>query len=163
MNNDTLRIGAIGCGYWGPNLVRNFSSLKNCEVKYVVDASPERREFVESSLPSTTAVEDHHKVLEDPDVDAIIIATPARLHFSQAEEALRAADTATLEPIVNNDADAFFAGVAADKNARQICGVAPIYVALRLGESTGELLRYGQGRIHPESGSVVSYAALAFA
>ena len=52
-----------------------------------------------------------------------------------------------------------------DRNARNVCGVAPVYVTLRLGTGSGpgELVRYGQGRIDPESGSVVSYAAVAFA
>ena len=53
--------------------------------------------------------------------------------------------------------------MARDENARNVCGVAPIYVTLKLGEGTGRLLRYGQGRIDPETGSVVSYAAVAFA
>ena len=44
--NDCITIAQIGCGYWGPNLLRNFSALPNCRVKYVVDASPARRAFV---------------------------------------------------------------------------------------------------------------------
>jgi len=85
------------------------------------------------------------------------------------ERALEKADRALLEPVLAGDADAFFSAVAADGNARNVCGVAPIYLTLRLGETdgagaaAGELLSYDQGRIHPESGSVVSYAAVAYA
>ncbi len=53
---DQFVIAQIGCGYWGPNLLRNFSALKNCRVKYVVDASAERRAFVSANFPRTTAV-----------------------------------------------------------------------------------------------------------
>ena len=50
MRDNKLIVAQYGCGYWGPNLVRNFSGLPDCEVQYVVDPSPERRAFVESSL-----------------------------------------------------------------------------------------------------------------
>jgi len=78
------------------------------------------------------------------------------------ERNLATSDRVLLDAIVANDADAFFDAIAADHNATQVCGVAPIYLTLRLGAGSGELLRYGQGRIHPESGSVVSYAAVGF-
>ena len=78
------------------------------------------------------------------------------------EQLLEELDRAALTHIEAGDADGFFQSVAADRNARHICGVAPVYVTLRLGRGGGELLRYGQGRIHPESGSVVSYAAVSF-
>jgi len=78
------------------------------------------------------------------------------------EKKLEADDRGLLGHVEAGDAEAFFSAVARDGNARNVCGVAPVYVALRLGEGRGDLLRYGQGRIHPESGSVVSFAALAF-
>ena len=81
---------------------------------------------------------------------------------ADGERELEAADRALLDAMVGNDAEAFFEAIARDGDARHVCGTAPIYLTLRLGETPGELLRYGQGRIHPESGSVVSYAAVAF-
>jgi AmmeMemoRadiSam system protein B len=79
------------------------------------------------------------------------------------ERRLKREDRAALAHVEAGDAEAFFRSVAADRNARHICGVAPVYITLRLGRGRGELLSYGQGRIHPESGSVVSYAAVSFA
>jgi predicted dehydrogenase len=87
---DQFVIAQIGCGYWGPNLLRNFSALKNCRVKNVVDASAERRAFVSANFPRTTAVENHEAVLADPEIDAVVIATPAGTHFELARAALRA-------------------------------------------------------------------------
>jgi predicted class III extradiol MEMO1 family dioxygenase len=78
------------------------------------------------------------------------------------ERRLEAQDRDILTRVAAGDAEGFFGAVAADGNARNVCGLAPVYLTLRLGEGTGELLRYGQGRIHPESGSVVSFAAVAF-
>lgn len=90
MENNKLVLAQFGCGYWGPNLLRNFSSLPGCHVKYVVDSSPERRAFVEKSFPGSVAVETNEAVLADPEVDAIIIATPAESHFPLADQALQA-------------------------------------------------------------------------
>ena len=80
----------LGCGYWGPNLLRNFSGLPNCRVKYVVDASPERRAFVEANFPRTQALKKFGPVLEDPEVTGLVIATPAGTHYQLAREALLA-------------------------------------------------------------------------
>lgn len=80
----------------------------------------------------------------------------------RGERNLREADLALLEPVAAGDAESFFKHLALEQNARQVCGTAPVYVTLRVGEGPGELLHYGQGRIHPESGSVVSFAALGF-
>lgn len=90
MQDKTLVLAQYGCGYWGPNLIRNFSGLSNCRVKYVVDFSPQRRAFVEKTFPPCKAVESNDVVLADPEVDAIIIATPAASHYRLADEALRA-------------------------------------------------------------------------
>ncbi|MEM8884188.1 MAG: AmmeMemoRadiSam system protein B [Planctomycetota bacterium] len=78
------------------------------------------------------------------------------------ERELAVADRPLLDAMVHDDAEGFFEAIAAEKNRRHVCGVAPIYLTLRLGGGEGELLGYGQGRIHPESGSVVSYAAIAY-
>lgn len=90
MNTEKLVLAQFGCGYWGPNLLRNFSALPNCWVKYVVDASADRRAFVQTSFPRTSAVESVETVLNDPEVRGIIIATPAASHFELALAALRA-------------------------------------------------------------------------
>jgi predicted dehydrogenase len=82
-------VAQVGCGYWGPNLLRNFSALPGCDVKYVVDASAERRAFVRSNFPKTEAVESVDVVLDDPGVTAVVIATPAATHFELARQALR--------------------------------------------------------------------------
>lgn len=83
-------LAQIGCGYWGPNLLRNFSTQPGGRVKYVAEASAERRAFVESNFPATKAVETVAPVLADPEVQGVIVATPAGTHFTLAREALLA-------------------------------------------------------------------------
>jgi predicted dehydrogenase len=87
---ENLVLAQFGCGYWGPNLLRNFSGLPGCTVKYVVDSSAERRAFVESNFPLSRALEQRETVLDDPSVNGIVIATPAASHFCLAKQALEA-------------------------------------------------------------------------
>src|SRR5205823_3585120 len=72
------------------NLLRNFSALPGCTVRYVVDPSAERRRFVESNFPFSRAIETHQTVLDDPSIDGVVIATPAASHFPLAKEVLDA-------------------------------------------------------------------------
>src|SRR5947208_16778671 len=97
MESRPLIFAQIGCGYWGPNLLRNFSALPTCSVKYVVDSSPERRAFVEKNFPRTSAVDTADAVLNDPEVDAIIVATPVVSHFVLASIAFSPANTFLVE------------------------------------------------------------------
>ena len=90
MSQNSIVLAQLGCGYWGPNLLRNFSALPDCTVKYVVDSSAERRAFVESSFPRSRAVPSVEEVLGDGSVDAVVIATPAASHYSLAKQVLEA-------------------------------------------------------------------------
>jgi predicted dehydrogenase len=85
-----VTLAQIGCGYWGPNLLRNFSATPNCRVKYVVDSSEERRRFIRSHYPQTEAIADMERVLQDDEVKALVIATPAATHYALAKRALEA-------------------------------------------------------------------------
>ena len=97
MNSGELVLAQVGCGYWGPNLLRNFSALPNCSVKYVVDLSAERRAFVERNFPQTTASKSIQQVLDDREVKAVLIATPAETHFRLAKQVLEAGKHAFVE------------------------------------------------------------------
>ena len=88
--NDAIIIAQFGCGYWGPNLLRNFSALSGCSVKYLVDFSEERRKYVAREFSKTQAIADVDVVLNDPAVSAVVIATPAGSHFELARRALLA-------------------------------------------------------------------------
>lgn len=84
-----LGIAIIGYGYWGPNLVRNFDSLSDCEVRMVADASAERLQLVQarhSHIATTTNTED---VFSNPSIDAVVIATPVFTHYQLAKKALQ--------------------------------------------------------------------------
>ena len=126
---DKFVVAQLGCGYWGPNLLRNFSALKNCWVKYVVDASAERRTFVESNFPKTKALENHAAVYADPEIDAVIIATPAATHFELSLEALNAGKHVFVEKPMATKASEVdeLARVAKEKNLTVMVGHTFIY------------------------------------
>ena len=126
---DKFVLAQLGCGYWGPNLLRNFSAQKNCSVKYVVDASPERRAFVETNFPRTKALDNHQAVLADPEIDAVVIATPAGTHFALALAALKAGKNIFVEkPLATKAAEVDeLARCAKEKNLIVMVGHTFIY------------------------------------
>jgi len=83
-----IKIGIIGYGYWGPNLVRNFFSTKDCIVKSVADSRVERLDHLAKIFPSIKRVSDAQDIISDPDIDAVVVATPVFTHFSFARQAL---------------------------------------------------------------------------
>ena len=87
----------IGCGYWGPNLVRNFSLLNEFEMVGAVDLDPDRLEYIERHFRVPRITTDAREVLEDPEIDAIAIATPISTHADLARQALQAGKHVLLE------------------------------------------------------------------
>lgn len=85
-----IGIGVIGYGYWGPNLVRNFSQVQGARVIAVCDQRAERRAQVEQVYPSVKTYADVGEMLSNPDVDAVAVATPVTSHFPLALQALQA-------------------------------------------------------------------------
>ena len=85
-----VTIAQIGCGYWGPNLLRNFNSIDKCNLKYLIDTSDERRRFVKDKFPGILTEKSIQRILEDTDINAVVIATPAGSHYKQAKKVLEA-------------------------------------------------------------------------
>jgi len=86
---DIVRVGVIGYGYWGPNIVRNFSTLDSCEVAAVCDKNTKALKRAQKSYPAVHLTTDFTEVLESPSIDAVAIVTPVWTHFELAKAALR--------------------------------------------------------------------------
>ena len=86
----SLKIAQIGVGYWGPNLLRNLIANKRCQVLRVVDASPERRSYVNGLYPSVLTSANSNDIFDDPGINAVVIATPVATHYDLAIKALNA-------------------------------------------------------------------------
>jgi predicted dehydrogenase len=85
-----INIGVIGYGYWGPNLVRNFSEIPGAQVKMVSDFKPELLAKVQARYPKIDITRDCRDIFTDPEIDAVLIATPVSTHFDLALAALQA-------------------------------------------------------------------------
>lgn len=80
----------MGCGYWGPNLLRNFHDLPTSQVTAICDIRPDRLEPLGKKFPSVQLTTRYQELLENASVDAVVIATPVSTHYEIASRALRA-------------------------------------------------------------------------
>jgi predicted dehydrogenase len=85
-----LRIGVIGYGYWGPNLVRNFAAGPRTRVVAIAEAAAPRRQAAAVAVPHIRCVADAAELIASPEVDAVVIATPIFTHHGLARAALEA-------------------------------------------------------------------------
>jgi predicted dehydrogenase len=141
----SLSIGVVGLGYWGPNLLRGLIELPDVDVSYICDLSKERLSTFARRYPGATPTSHYEDLLGDPQVDAIVIATPVFTHFELAEAALRAGkDTFVEKPLAPSAIQASeLIELAADRDLCLMCGQTflyspPVRAVKRLIE-TGEL------------------------
>jgi len=100
-----IGIGVIGYGYWGPNLVRNFSDNSTTAVIGVCDLSPKRLGLVQSRYPAVQTTSDYKDLLINPKIDAIAVSTPVSSHFDLAMQALKAGKHVLVEkPLASTSA-----------------------------------------------------------
>ncbi len=98
-----IKIGVIGYGYWGPNIVRNFMEAENSIVKAVSDMSPERLKLAKTRYPTLETMTEPDKIFSDGEIDAVAIVTPVRTHFNLAMRALKSGKHVLVEkPLTEN-------------------------------------------------------------
>jgi predicted dehydrogenase len=85
---NTVRVGVIGYGYWGPNIVRNLSGLDSVKVEMVCDKNPAALARVRKNYPQVQTVSDPAEVLGSSEIDAVAIITPVWTHYELAKRAL---------------------------------------------------------------------------
>ncbi|HEX6458581.1 MAG TPA: Gfo/Idh/MocA family oxidoreductase [Thermoleophilaceae bacterium] len=103
----SIRVGVVGLGYWGPNLARNFDRLPGAELRWICDQSPDARERWATSFPDARASGDLDELLEDPELDAVVVATHVPSHASLAIRALGAGKHCFVEkPLAQSVAEA---------------------------------------------------------
>jgi len=83
-----LNMGVIGYGYWGPNIVRNFSSVDGIQVVAVCDSSPDMLKKARKTYPALEVSTDPASILESTNIDAVAVITPVFTHFDLARKAL---------------------------------------------------------------------------
>ena len=103
---NALSIGVVGCGYWGPNLIRNFRTLPDCNVKLMCDVSTQRLKHMKSLYPEIEGVMDYDHLLNGAGLDGIVIATSVKHHYAMAKASLLAGKHTFIEkPMATSSAE----------------------------------------------------------
>jgi predicted dehydrogenase len=114
-----LTIGVAGLGYWGPNLARNFAAVPGVALRYLCDPNEAARERLARAHPGARGVSRLETLLEDPDLDAVVLATPVPTHAELAVRVLGAGKHCFVEkPLAQSVADAQRAVDAAQRSGR---------------------------------------------
>jgi predicted dehydrogenase len=92
-----LNIGIIGCGYWGPNMARNFVENDSAALSWLCDANGQRLASLARRYPAARATDDYRQMLADEQLDAVVIATPVSTHYPIAKAALQAGKHVLIE------------------------------------------------------------------
>jgi predicted dehydrogenase len=142
-------IGVIGCGYWGPNLIRNFYIARKSRVSMCADLDLERLEHMHELYPTLRITRDYHEILADPEVNAVAIATPVSTHYRIGMDALRANKHVFIEkPLaLSSDHCSEMATLAGERQRVLMVGHTFVYTAAV--NKIRELIQSGElGTIH---------------
>src|SRR5947209_7409711 len=83
-------VAVVGLGYWGPNLLRVLIEQPDVEVRWICDVDPARLERFGRRYPNVRMTQSLDEVLEDPDLDGVLLATPVFTHYDLAYQCLQA-------------------------------------------------------------------------
>lgn len=86
--NGKINIAVIGCGYWGPNLIRNFNQISSCNTLICCDLEDAKLERMSRLYPSITTTKNYMEILNNPEIDAVALATPIPTHFDLGTQCL---------------------------------------------------------------------------
>jgi len=85
---ETVKIGVVGCGHWGPNHIRVFSQLRESQVVACADMSQRRLDAVREQYEDLQPFDDYRKMLSDTELDAVVVATPTQTHYRIVKDVL---------------------------------------------------------------------------
>jgi predicted dehydrogenase len=112
-----IKVAVVGAGHWGPNLIGTFHNHSRSEVAWVIDRNEDRLAAVRTRFPDVNAAADVSSALDDPEVDAVVIATPTTTHYELAIAALRAGKHVLVEKPL---ADSVEKSIHMDEVAREV-------------------------------------------
>jgi predicted dehydrogenase len=144
-----INIGIIGYGYWGPNLLRNFSELPGAQVRAVADLDRKRLEAVQKRYPTVATTTSFQDLLNDPAIDVIAVATPVSTHFELGMAALKAGKHLWVEkPMTETSLQARKLVDAAEKRGKTLL-VDHTFIYTGAIRKMGELIANGElGRLY---------------
>jgi predicted dehydrogenase len=124
-------VGVVGCGYWGPNLVRNFKGLPNCHLKAMCDVREARLKHMRSLYSDVEGLTDFEHLLNGVGVEAVVVAAPVKHHYSLAKASLLAGKHTLIEkPMASSSAECEeLIGIAESKGLVLMVGHTFLYSA----------------------------------
>lgn len=138
-----VRVGVVGYGYWGPNLVRNFAEMNGVEVAAVCDTNPDVLGQLAKRFPAVARTTDYQALLRNPAIDAVVIATPVSTHADLAMGALEAGKHVLVsKPLAANSRDARRVVEEAERR-RLVLLVDHTFVYMGAVQKVGELVEAG--------------------
>lgn len=152
-----VSVGIVGLGYWGPNWLRNFAMLEGCELRWGCDLSSDRVTKFSRQYPAVRFSEKFEDLLQDPELHAIVLATPTSAHFPLAKAALEAGKHVLVEkPMTSTSKEAEELVECAKKNKKMLLvdhTFAYTSAVKKMGEivenkTLGELLYFDSTRIN---------------
>ena len=139
-----LRVGVVGCGYWGPNLIRNFNQLRDSEVIACADLAEGRLAHMKSLYPQVKTTRDYGDLVTSRDIDAIVVATPPTTHVEVALRALDAGKHVFVEkPLATSGADCE-AMIAKAKEKGRVLMVGHTFLYTAAVNKIKELIKSGE-------------------
>ncbi len=152
-----INIAVVGCGYWGPNLIRNFMANQNTNLLWVCDLDPQRLDAVLAIYPSVKKTTYFPDILEDSDIEGVVISTPVSNHYQLAKSCLENNKHVLVEkPFVTNSKQALeLIALAEEKKLQIMCdhtfcytgAVQKIKQIIDSGE-LGDILYYDSVRVN---------------
>ncbi len=114
-----VNLAVVGAGYWGPNLIRNFNSISEANLQMICDLDQARLDTISKKYPDIETTTKYEKVLANPDIEAVVVATPAESHCRVAAAALSSGKHVFVEkPLADNAIDAQYLVNLAEDNGR---------------------------------------------
>jgi predicted dehydrogenase len=153
----TTNIGVVGCGYWGPNLLRNFAENEAAQLRWICDLDEARLSAMGRRYPMAQTATDYRRLLDDAELDAVAVVTPVATHFHIAKEFLRAGKHVLVEkPLTSTVREAEELIELAEANQRTLMvdhtfvytGAVRKMKEIVAGGDLGELLYFDSVRIN---------------
>jgi predicted dehydrogenase len=139
-----LNIGVVGYGYWGPNLVRNFAETPGINLAAVSDLDAKKLEVVRKRFPAVKTTQCYQDLLDDPNIDAIAVATPVNTHFALGMAVLKAGKHLWLEKPMTETSDEARQLVAEAEKRKLVLLVDHTFIYTGAVRKISEVIRAGE-------------------
>lgn len=100
-----VKVGVVGAGYWGPNIIRNFFQTSTCQMAVACDLDPQRLKYIGQLYPTVSGTTDYDDMLSNGSVDAVAICTNVAHHYPLAKKALEAGKHVLIEKPITTSSD----------------------------------------------------------